>query len=139
MSINITRSQIRKVAEETRKLVIIKRNKLWPGTPLNLGGICYYATILLCQKLKEAGFPTLTVMGSGHWYCKVNNWLVDITASQFGQGKICIRDFNATQEKIKKGEVDIHFWRAKNIGDYGDTCLLSYIPRVEEVFNIKIK
>ena len=106
---------IRRVATKARAFLFEHRNKLYNGVPNHLGGLCGYATSILHNKLSKEGLDPEMVQGSGHWFIKCGVWLVDITASQFGQGKICIRNYNKVQEIIKSQDRAMLFWHQYKI------------------------
>src|SRR5574337_223453 len=112
------RAKIYKVAQEARKFVLNsdEMKKLYGHPQPHLSGWCGYSSLVLAHYLNEAGFPSSLVSGYGHWFVKTGDFLVDITASQFGQEQIVVRNYDAVQEKINSLAVNAQYWRQASIG-----------------------
>ena len=136
---NQQRKIIRRVATKAREFLFQNRNKLFAGTAPHLSGLCGYASSLLHYNLTKEGLEPEIVQGSGHWFVKCGVWLVDVTASQFGQGKICIRNYNRVQEIIENQTRAFHFWQpfkmSRNPSDLG---LGQNIGFIEQKTGIKL-
>jgi hypothetical protein len=89
------RKQIYNIARQTRKFVLTSPDmKALMGVPLpHLSGWCAHSAIILSHNLRESGLDAKIVSGQGHWFVKCEDFLTDITASQFGQGNICVREY----------------------------------------------
>lgn len=85
--------------------------------PKSLEGYCGYASVMLYNRLKNEGFFTRIVHSDEHWFIKCDRFLVDITASQFGQGMVCVRDWESTQKKVNSGKYALAFWKYKGDDD----------------------
>ncbi len=119
------RDKIYNIARNTRKFVE-KSPELAKilGQPVpHLGGWCGHSSILLSHNLREAGLDAKLVSGSCHWFVECQGYLVDITASQFGRGTICVRDFKKTQELITSGRMNAQWWKAFAMGGPDETNL----------------
>jgi hypothetical protein len=66
---------------------------------------------MLYNALTNEGFRPEIAEGYGHWFVKCGDFLVDVTASQFGQGMVCVRDWNRTQKKAESGHYSMGWWR----------------------------
>ena len=112
------RKQIVKIARQTRKFVENSKELVsLMGKPApHLGGWCAHSSIILSHNLREAGLNASLVSGYGHWFVKCDDFLVDITASQFGQGSICVRDFNKVQEIVSSNKINAQWWKANSMG-----------------------
>lgn len=129
---------IRRVATKTRKQVSDNRSALFIGVAKHLGGLCGNASALMFDNLQKAGLQPEIVQGWGHWYNRCGPWLVDITASQFGQGKICIRNFSRTQELIKSQDRAMAWWDPQKISNnLKDSGLESTLKTTKEKLGIK--
>ena len=110
------KNKFRKIATEVRKELIEIAPKLdHYGDLKNLGGFCHFGSIMLLQKFKELGFSPKIAKGVGHYFVVCDSLLIDITASQFGQGKICIRDYDKLKDKIASKEYVLNFWSASQL------------------------
>jgi hypothetical protein len=77
----------------------------------HLAGYCGYGSVLVWQRLKEAGRSPQMVQGHGHWFTICDGFLVDVTATQFGQPKVVVRDFEKIQKMINSGEYKMQWWQ----------------------------
>lgn len=109
--------QLRSIAAKTRRTMEKIRNGLYSPNNCSyvshtkdLGGLCGYGSVLLYENLTREGFSPEIVSGSGHWFVKCDEYLMDVTASQFGQSKVVVRNYNKIQEGIKKAEYNRYFW-----------------------------
>lgn len=87
-----------------------------PHFPKHLGGYCGYGATMLYAALTAAGLEAEVISGSGHWFAKCGEYLVDVTASQFGQAKVVVRDFERVQEMIQSGEYQMNWWNRVSSG-----------------------
>jgi hypothetical protein len=112
------RKQIVKIARQTRKFVENSKELVGlMGKPApHLGGWCAHSSIILSHNLREAGLDAKIVSGYGHWFVKCENFLVDITASQFGQSRVCVKDFDKIQEVVSSNKINAQWWKANVIG-----------------------
>lgn len=89
--------QARKAAE-----IIVKEENL----PRKMHGMCARASAILFELLYEAGFKPYICFGYGHCFLEVEDYLVDITASQFGYSKIFIVHLDDLFSKLKPRDQD---------------------------------
>lgn len=83
----------------------------------DLNGLCLYASIILKNTLLYYGYGNLKPIiatGVGHAFVICNGYIVDVTASQFGQPKVVVRDINAVKKIIETGEISLKFWNSKD-------------------------
>lgn len=77
-------------------LYVIEENDflLLPSTKKNLRGWCGVASVILAKELKEVGINATVwegeYSGMPHTWIIVNNYIVDITATQFGLEEVYI-------------------------------------------------
>jgi len=77
----------RKIVEALRKKEVENGNKIFPS---RLNGMCARASTILFTLLSNEGFNPTICFGDGHCFLEVENLVVDITATQFGYGKVLI-------------------------------------------------
>jgi hypothetical protein len=85
--------------------------------PQHLAGYCGYGSVLVWKRLKEAGRKPQMVQGHGHWFTICDGMLVDVTATQFGQSKVVVRDYERVQEMINSGEYRMQWWQSQRVTD----------------------
>lgn len=89
----------------------VAKDKSSFGYDKDLAGLCGHASVILFQRLKKLGMKPKVISGVSHYFVVCNGFLVDITASQFGQAKICVRKYNKVKEIIKSQERCLDFWK----------------------------
>lgn len=104
--------------------------------PPSLSGWCGHSSIILSHNLRQAGLDAKLVTGQGHWFVKCEQYLVDITASQFGQPDICVRNFDKTQERIKSNRTIARWWLASAIGNPRAVSLEPTVQQLKVALNI---
>jgi hypothetical protein len=113
------RYELFKIAQKVRNQLyqIAKIMNNGNVVPKHLGGWCQHGSILLFITLEEAGFKPRFVSGHGHFFVICENYLIDITASQFGQAKIAIRKYKDIKKMIESEEYQMNYWKAIKISD----------------------
>jgi len=93
------KKQVVLLARKARKAAeyIAKEEK----SPTKLHGLCARASAILFELLREEGFNPFICFGNGHCFLEVDEFLVDITATQFGYSKIFIVHMNDLFSKLK--------------------------------------
>lgn len=109
--------KLRNIAAQTRKLLENVSKDLMPSVRPDLGGLCGYGSIMLVDKLKEKGYDPSIISGWGHWFVKCDKYLLDITASQFGQPNVVVRDYEKVQDDIRKERRSHDWWKFANVDD----------------------
>jgi len=123
------KQRIRKIATDVRMTFI---EKVMPAlskmhsieNKKSLRGCCAYASTMLYNRFINEGFRPKIVEGDGHYFVKCDEFLVDITASQFGQGMVCVKDWKNIQEKINSGNYELSFWKPVQFHDI--SAMLEY-------------
>ena len=84
----LKRKQVVKLARIARKTAekIAKEENL----PNKLNGMCARASAILFRLLKSKGFTPSICFGHCHCFIEIEDLVVDVTASQFGYGRIMI-------------------------------------------------
>lgn len=77
----------------------------------HLGGLCGHGSVMLHEALTDAGYKSKIARGYGHWFVICDGLLCDITASQFGQGKVVVRDYEKVRQSILTGQYQMQWWR----------------------------
>ncbi len=92
--------KIKKIAHLVRKR-IVKQNKNGMF-PYDLCGLCAISSVELFIALRKAGFRIQVVKADGHAYVTWKNYIIDITATQFGQkNRVCIIPIQYARQKEK--------------------------------------
>lgn len=110
------KNKIRKIATEVRKELQGLSHLNYGSEPRkirkDLRGYCRYGSVMVHEALAKNGFKSKIVGGSEHWFVVCGNLLVDITASQFSQPKVVVRNYKEVKRIIKTGECLMYFWKA---------------------------
>lgn len=120
--------EIREIAKDVRtwcEKVALKHN-----FDNDLGGFCGVASGALFLKLKESGFSAQIIESDCHAFVIHNNYLIDVTATQFRKRKICIRKVSGVKE---------NFWKIEIVHNSIKTFILSQKNWPEENRFIKYK
>lgn len=89
----------------------------------DLGGLCYYGAAMLYESFREHGFGSAEIAaGEGHWYLICDEYLVDVTASQFGMGNVVVRQNKNVKHMIKNNKKDPRYSRKVNFWNTKSTC-----------------
>jgi hypothetical protein len=104
----VVASDIRRVARRVRYWAEQEASKA--GIPPNLECFCAIGARKLFQELKKEKFPKLklAVFDDGdeaHCFVLCGNYLVDVTASQFGGSKVVVRHKNRSPDYLP------YFWK----------------------------
>lgn len=83
------------------------KTKLFPP---HLGGACAIASAFIFNALEQAGYEAAIVSGRGHTFVVCEGWLVDITATQFGQPGIVVRDYEKLKLALKEKRLEAPWW-----------------------------
>jgi hypothetical protein len=96
-----------------------KQNRFAP----DLNGLCAISSAYLCAELEAAGLRPKAVLAPGHCYVECDEFLVDVTATQFGHGKIEVRNSSEKQpfywqgmsrhSSLKSLKRGLSYWPAK--------------------------
>lgn len=81
----------------------------------HLGGLCGLASVFLFDRLTEEGFRPQLVMGDGHYFIECHGWLVDVTATQFGQPSVVVLDYQRVQRYIRDEVRAMFWWNARKL------------------------
>jgi hypothetical protein len=114
---------IKKIATKIREELesFAERN---PGgrfsTEPNLAGMCGYGSVMLYEALSEAGFKPKIAAGHGHWFVVCEGYLVDATATQFGQPKVVVRNYEKVRASILSRKYLREWWNASKLSN--DEC-----------------
>jgi hypothetical protein len=126
------KDKLRKIATEVRAELVRLGPKIYGVTPGHLGGLCGYGSVMLFQRLKKEGYSPKIASGIGHWFVVCGDFLVDVTASQFGQGKVTIRNYKNIKKKIESGNYSLDFWKATKLSKtLKESGLASSLERVK--------
>lgn len=79
----------------------------------HMRGLCATATLYLFEKLRAEGMDAVMVAGVDHWFVVCDGWLVDITATQFGQRPIVIRRYRDVVRDIHRGTIIAPWWHER--------------------------
>ena len=82
-----------------------------PNFSKTLAGLCMYGSVLTWMRMKDAGLKPEVVSGNGHFFAVCDGLLVDVTATQFGHGKVVVRDYKKVQEMATSGEYALNHWK----------------------------
>lgn len=114
---------IRKIATQVRaeleKFCNINNTKHFNALPC-LGGLCGYGSAMLYEALTKYGFSPQIARGQGHWFVICEGLLVDVTASQFGQPSVVVRDYKKVKEGIHSQKYLMAWWDVDNL--YSTLC-----------------
>jgi len=106
----------RKIATEVRKelqTIAPHFNTGWgtANVAKSLNGYCGFGSTMIWQALKAEGFKPKIINGVGHWFVVCDDILVDVTASQFSQPMVCVREYKTVEKIIESGERSMGFWK----------------------------
>lgn len=108
-------NRLKKMAKEVRE-ELIKLAPIFYGVPAKtLCGLCGFGSAMLFERFKKEGLDVQIANAVGHWFVVCEGFLVDVTATQFGQAKICVRDYEKTVKKVQSGEYKMEWWNAKTL------------------------
>jgi len=111
-------AQFKKIARQVRmELESFVGNHPNFNSQPHLGGLCGYGSVMLHEALKKAGYKSKIASGGGHWFVVCEGFLCDITASQFGQAKIVVRDYEKVKQGILSGNYQMNWWNAHSFHD----------------------
>lgn len=105
--------QVKKIAQQVRRWAVKNRDNYDYSFPHDLGGMCAIAASQLWKRLTEAGIEAkLAIRNHGcesHCFVIVDDYIVDVTATQFGMEPI---------EIIPKKQARKHwFWKHTKLHD----------------------
>lgn len=113
----VDREKIYEIAKTTREELQFLLKKLSPHTQKTLQGAGIYGSVLLFDNLKAAGIKSQIVQAHGHYFVVCSGYLVDITASQFGQAKVVVKPYSKVKEMISTGDYGMTWWTAVSLHD----------------------
>ena len=111
------KNRLTKIAREVRKELIALAPKFYGVPPKHLGGLCAHASAMLFERFRKEELKVQIASGAGHWFTVCEGFLVDITASQFGQAKICVRDYERVVKKVASQEYSMNWWDVRKLSD----------------------
>jgi len=110
IAIDVRKTFVERVMPALSKMHLIEDKK-------SLAGYCGYASAMLYNRLINEGFRPKIAEGVGNYFIKCNEFLVDITASQFGQGTVCVKDWENIQKKVNSKNYELSFWKPVQFHD----------------------
>ena len=108
------KNKITKIAKQVRAELIsfISDGANGFNSQPHLSGMCGYGAVMVFDALKKAGRQPKIAVGQGHYFTVCDGFLVDVTASQFGQSKIVVRDYEKVKKMIASNEYQMRWWQA---------------------------
>lgn len=106
-----TRQQLLSAARDARKMLekyALKSNIYFP----HLGGLCYKASLVLMKRLLVMNFKPKLLTSMAHWFVVCDGFIIDITASQFGQPPVIVINHEYIKRVIDERTRDLHWWSA---------------------------
>ncbi len=103
------KAAIAKIARRVRE-VFEKGNSKLRIYPQHLNGACLSASVMLFDELTEAGFSPAVVSSQTHMFVVCDEFMVDITATQFGHSGVLVRHYPKLKEKIKSNVILAEWW-----------------------------
>ncbi len=79
--------------------------------PPHLNGACLSASVMLFDELTEAGFTPAVVSSHSHMFVVCDEFMIDITATQFGHPGVLVRHYSKLKEKIKQNVILAEWWQ----------------------------
>jgi hypothetical protein len=80
---------VRRIARESRKWA--EQTAKRRDCPKNLCGLCAVAAGHLHRALQREGYKSRIAMNNGHCFILLEDYVVDVTATQFGEAKVFIK------------------------------------------------
>ena len=109
-------SELQDIATRTRTLLENISKELLINAQPNLAGLCGYGSIMLSEELQRNGHKAQIIGGYGHWFVQCDEkYLMDITASQFGQANVIVKDFEEVQKEVKACPGRTDYWKFCNV------------------------
>lgn len=99
-----------KVAKKTREIFDIANAEYKTFKP-HLKGACAMASACIFDELIALGLSPKIVSSATHTWVVCDGWLIDVTATQFGQPKIVIRNYSKLQHDIQNGLYVMPWWK----------------------------
>jgi hypothetical protein len=85
--------KLRELAREVRRWAKKNRKRGTHTFPCNLAGMCGIASTRLCAVLQKNGFNAVICYSYYHAFVQVEDYIVDVTATQFGHAeKVLIKE-----------------------------------------------
>lgn len=100
---------IAKTARSVRRIFELGAAHLKCAEP-HLGGLCGSASFYIYEKLRQLGLKPAFIAGRGHYFVVCDQWLVDVTASQFGQPKIVLRNYERLRQELQARLTNAEWW-----------------------------
>lgn len=134
------KKELRSIAVQTRKtLESISREILIEAEP-SLAGLCGYASLMLSSALEKKGYHAQIIQGRGHWFVECQGFLMDITASQFGQPSVVVKDYKLAQDAITRRKVKQFWWEPQGIDSVEKNAYLKeYNKRLNGILERRAK
>ncbi len=108
----MNKKEILRIAKLVRN-TIIEGNKTFGHFEDDLGGACAMASVFLFVELQKANFDPVIATSEFHFFIveRKLNLLVDVTATQFGQPQIIVKNYDSVKRIIKE-KIDAPWWNA---------------------------
>lgn len=103
----------------------IAREEDWP---YDLQGLCGRATAIIHQLLNLIGFDPIMCIGTGHIFSMIDDYVVDVTASQFDLDDILIR----SHQDLLLDKYNFRGWNPYET-KFRSKNLIAVITRLEEM------
>ncbi len=95
---SIDENTLRSIAARARQ-EFVRLNKSYRA---DLLGACGEASVFLANTLKKEGFSPKIALGKGHFFVICDAWLIDITASQFGEDDVVVAQLDDINRRHPK-------------------------------------
>jgi len=126
--------KIRKIANRIRKRLEKIATSLLPGVGAHLGGLCGHGALMLHKELTELGRAPQVASGRGHWFVVCDGFLIDVTASQFGQPKVVVRDYEKVKKENGNNLYCRNWWNAESIGTPQMAGVAGFQTQIDNAF-----
>ena len=103
----IDKNKVQEIATRVRKWA--ERSNIGRGKPFpsDLCGMCAIAAAKLFTELKKEGFDARIVTNDHHCFVQIRDWIIDVTATQFGQPPVLF-----IRRQLMNRSMDKTWWRA---------------------------
>ena len=82
--------EIKDIAKKVHRWALRHREKFTGWKSSDLNGMCAIASWELFKRLKNVGYKPIVCANGGHFFIKLNKYLIDITSKQFDEKAITI-------------------------------------------------
>lgn len=108
-----TKQRLLHIARDARKRLeryAAESNIYFP----HLGGLCHKASLVLVKQLLHMKHEPRLLSSMHHWFVVCDGFLIDITASQFGQPPVIVIDHEHIIRIIDERTRDLYWWSSSN-------------------------